>query len=80
MAEGVIMLRILSGVVYSGLSEWALKIITRILMREEKAMCRQRQRWERRGYKPRNVGRHQKLGERHGTGSPPASWEGVQPC
>lgn len=43
MAEGVVMLRILGGGVYSGLSERALKIITRNLMREEKAMCRQRQ-------------------------------------
>ena len=46
---------------------WASpKIITCILMRDEKAMSRQRQSGEPCGFKPRNAGCHQKLGGRLG--------------
>ena len=60
----VFMMRILRGGAYPGLFEWVLKIITYILLREEKAMSRQRQRGEPCGFKPKNAGRHQKLGGR----------------
>ena len=61
----VLMMRILRRA-YPGLFEWVLKIITCILMREEKAMCRQRQRGEPCGFKPRDAGCHQKPGGRLG--------------